>query len=240
MPSTAVGGNGSWRNYWDQDSNSDSASFMTLRSLLNLTETNFSPLSMGIFMTIVKHRNVRFKHENSCKHLLLYKKPSQTLLMLLNSAGRTLRPREVMHFTQHCPLEMVMRQEPGKRGEKVVEKCSGLALPKIAVGLWTISSLWVQAPSLLSRGCIRYSPKPFPVLTLKGHCSLLCAAEAWPMTHNAMYSRRSNHVSSKSDSSTKRIYLSRTSQRCWPQHLLRKQSKGGRGEGPQNAESQPL
>ena len=83
--STAVGeggggaGHGSWINCWDQDSDSDSTSFMILRSSLNLTKTNFSPLSTGIFMTTEKRRNVRFKHENSCKHLLLYKKPSEML-----------------------------------------------------------------------------------------------------------------------------------------------------------------
>lgn len=58
-----------------------------------------------------------------------------SLPMLPNSVVRTLRLREVKHLTQHCPLEMVMRQELGKHSEKVVEKCSGLALPQTSCGI---------------------------------------------------------------------------------------------------------
>lgn len=59
----------------------------------------------------------------------------RSLPMLSNSAVRNLRLREVKHFTQRGPLKMAMRQEPGKHGEKVVEKCSGLALPQTSCGI---------------------------------------------------------------------------------------------------------
>ena len=79
--STAGGrGQGGQRiNHWDRDLDSESISSVTLRSLLNLRETNFSPQNIGILMTTIKCRNVRFIHENSCKHLLLPKKPSEML-----------------------------------------------------------------------------------------------------------------------------------------------------------------
>lgn len=107
-----------------------------------------------------------------------------------NSAVRMLRLREVKHLTQCGPSQTVVRQEPGKHSEEVLEKCFGLALPKLAVGFWTTSFLWFQVPSPLHRGQIRYSPKPPPVPTLKQHRSLLRAAEAWPMTHNTFYFRK--------------------------------------------------
>ena len=52
-----------------------------------------------------------------------------------NSAVRMLRLREVKHLTQCGPSQTVVRQEPGKHSEEVLEKCFVLALSQTSCGI---------------------------------------------------------------------------------------------------------